>query len=139
MPVYLDHNATSPMHAEAVEAILPFLRQPLANPSSLHILGRMAGSALETARAQVVGRGKAAELASLEMEQRRQYLSELRDAFEARLASIPGRVVFGQQAPRLPHTTYFAQPDCRGVLCETAGTGKQTASGFPPGRGIERQ
>jgi cysteine desulfurase len=53
MPVYLDHNATSPMHPEVAEAILPFLQNPPANPSSLHSFGRMARSAVETARAQV--------------------------------------------------------------------------------------
>ena len=53
MPVYLDHNATSPMHPEVADAIMPFLRQPPANPSSLHSLGRMARSAVESARAEV--------------------------------------------------------------------------------------
>ena len=53
MPVYLDHNATSPMHPQVAEAILPFLQNPPANPSSLHSYGRMARSAVETARAQV--------------------------------------------------------------------------------------
>jgi cysteine desulfurase len=53
MPVYLDHNATSPMHPEVAEAILPFLQNPPGNPSSLHSYGRMARSAVETARAQV--------------------------------------------------------------------------------------
>ncbi len=53
MAIYLDHNATSPMHPEVVEAILPFLRQPPGNPSSLHSFGRMARSAIESARAEV--------------------------------------------------------------------------------------
>ena len=53
MPVYLDHNATSPMHPQVAEAILPFLHNPPANPSSLHSFGRMARSAIESARAQV--------------------------------------------------------------------------------------
>ena len=55
MPVYLDHNATSPMAPEVVEAMLPFLQQPTGNPSSLHSYGRMARSAVETARGQVAG------------------------------------------------------------------------------------
>jgi cysteine desulfurase len=98
MPVYLDQNATSPMHPEVMEASLPFLRLPPANPSRLPGYGRIARL------------GRAAGVAGLEMEQRRQYLAGLRDAFETRLASIPGSVVFGQQAPRLPDTTYFALP-----------------------------
>lgn len=53
MPIYLDHNATSPMQAEVLEAIMPFLRQPVGNASSLHSMGRMARSAVETARGQV--------------------------------------------------------------------------------------
>ncbi len=53
MPIYLDHNATSPMHPEVADAILPFLRNPPANPSSLHRFGRMARSAIESARADV--------------------------------------------------------------------------------------
>ena len=53
MAIYLDHNATSPMHPEVAEAIMPFLRQPPGNPSSLHSFGRMARSAIETARAEV--------------------------------------------------------------------------------------
>ncbi len=60
--------------------------------------------------AGIVGLGKAAALARLEMEQRQHYLTQLRDAFEARLATIPGSVVFGRRAPRLPNTTYFAIP-----------------------------
>ncbi|MCP4335589.1 MAG: cysteine desulfurase [Gammaproteobacteria bacterium] len=318
MPVYLDHNATSPMHAEVAEAILPFLRNPPANPSSLHSYGRMARSAVETARAQVagllhcdsddvvftsggteannlilkgyldadddrpivssaiehpsilqplrqlqaagqkvillqpdrqgqidlaaaesilanvnprllsvmyannetgviqplpalaamvdrencllhsdaiqavgklaidmthqqidaislsahklrgpqgvgalvvkrkpssplitggeqekrrrggtenvagiVGLGKAAEIASLEMEQRQHYLMQLRDVFETRLAGIPGSVVFGQSVPRLPNTTYFTLPYYHGetLLMEMDWAGFALSSG----------
>jgi cysteine desulfurase len=53
MSVYLDHNATSPMHPQVVDAMLPFLRNPTGNPSSLHSYGRMARSAIESARAEV--------------------------------------------------------------------------------------
>lgn len=53
MSIYLDHNASSPMHPEVVEAVLPFLRNPTGNPSSLHSYGRMARSAVESARAEV--------------------------------------------------------------------------------------
>ena len=318
MPVYLDHNATSPMHPEVVEAIMPFMQHPPANPSSLHSYGRMARSAVETARGQVarllqcpagdvvftsggteannlllkgyvdrddprsvvsseiehpsvlqplrqlqaeglevkllksdpsgqidlagaktvlsesnpqllsviyannetgviqplkelatmvdrdacllhsdatqavgkldidmsqldldaisfsahklrgpqgvgalvvkrkpgnllisggeqenrrrggtenvagiVGLGKAAEIAGLEMEQRRHYLAQLRDVFEARLAGIAGSVVFGQRAPRLPNTTYFALPYYHGetLLMELDRAGFALSSG----------
>ena len=318
MPVYLDHNATSPMHAEVIDAMLPFINKPVGNPSSLHSYGRMARSAVESARAQVaellacepasiiftsggseannlvlkgyvdseserpvistriehpsvleplkqlqasgvtvvllevdadgqvdldaarariegadaqllsvilannesgviqplaeiasmvdrerclvhsdatqavgklpiemdslgmdalsfsahklggpqgvgalvvdrkprrllitggeqenrrragtenvagiVGLGKAAELARLEIEQRRHHLQQLRDVFEARLAQIPGSVVFGQQAPRLPNTTFFALPYYHGetLLMELDRAGFALASG----------
>ena len=55
MAVYLDHNATSPMHPEVADAILPYLQNPVGNPSSLHSFGRMARSAIESARAEVAG------------------------------------------------------------------------------------
>lgn len=55
MAVYLDHNATSPMHPEVADAILPYLRSPVGNPSSLHSFGRMARSAVESARAEIAG------------------------------------------------------------------------------------
>jgi cysteine desulfurase len=53
MSVYLDHNATSPMHPEVIEAMMPYLQNPVGNPSSLHSYGRMARSAVESARAEV--------------------------------------------------------------------------------------
>ena len=53
MPVYLDHNATSPMHEAVSAAMQPFLQNPVGNPSSLHSFGRMAKSALESARAEI--------------------------------------------------------------------------------------
>jgi cysteine desulfurase len=52
-PVYLDHNATTPILPEVVEAMLPFLRDHFGNPSSDHALGRRARAAVERARDQV--------------------------------------------------------------------------------------
>ncbi len=49
-PVYLDHNATTPLAPEVLEAMLPFLRADFGNPSSIHQLGRRAKSALQDAR-----------------------------------------------------------------------------------------
>lgn len=51
--VYLDFNASSPVHPEALEAMLPFLRGNCANPSSLHQSGREARAAIEDARLSV--------------------------------------------------------------------------------------
>lgn len=51
--MYLDHNATTPLDARVLEAMLPYLRGPYANPSSQHRQGRAARDAIETARGQV--------------------------------------------------------------------------------------
>ncbi len=49
----LDHNATTPVDAEVLEAMLPFLRAEHGNPSSDHAIGRRAREACEAARADV--------------------------------------------------------------------------------------
>ena len=51
--IYLDHNATTPLDARVLDAMLPYLAGPYANPSSQHRLGRAARDAVETARGQV--------------------------------------------------------------------------------------
>ena len=50
---YFDHNATAPLLPEVLEAMLPWMGQHAANPSSQHQPGRAARSAIENARAQV--------------------------------------------------------------------------------------
>ena len=52
-PIYLDHNATTPVLPEVVDAMLPYLWEHFGNPSSAHVYGRRTHSAVETARAQV--------------------------------------------------------------------------------------
>jgi cysteine desulfurase len=52
-PVYLDHNATTPVDPEVFDAMLPFLREEFGNPSSAHALGRRALAAIEQARGEV--------------------------------------------------------------------------------------
>ena len=51
--VYLDNNATTRTDPRVVEAMLPFLRDEFANPSSLHDLGVTAKDAVRAARGQV--------------------------------------------------------------------------------------
>jgi cysteine desulfurase len=51
--VYFDHNATTPIDERVLEAMLPFLKECYGNASSLHKLGRISKSALNTAREQV--------------------------------------------------------------------------------------
>lgn len=51
--IYLDHNATTPLHAEVLEAMLPFLKGVYGNPSSIHAFGQEARQGLEEAREKV--------------------------------------------------------------------------------------
>jgi cysteine desulfurase len=51
--IYLDHNASTPVHPEVVEAMLPYFSERFGNPSSVHGFGREAREGLETARDQV--------------------------------------------------------------------------------------
>jgi cysteine desulfurase len=52
-PIYIDHNATTPVHPAVVEAMLPFLREHFGNPSSGHVYGQRAKRAVDHARQQV--------------------------------------------------------------------------------------
>ena len=52
-PIYLDHNATTPLLPEVVDAMLPYLRTHFGNPSSGHVYGARAREAVASARAQV--------------------------------------------------------------------------------------
>jgi cysteine desulfurase len=52
-PIYLDHNATTPVLPEVVDAMLPYLRQHFGNPSSGHVYGARAAAAVAAARGQV--------------------------------------------------------------------------------------
>ena len=56
----------------------------------------------------IVGLGKAAELARLELQERRAHLLALRQRFEEGLATIPGALVHCADSPRLPHTSHIA-------------------------------
>ncbi|MEK7220581.1 MAG: IscS subfamily cysteine desulfurase [candidate division NC10 bacterium] len=53
MRVYLDHNATTPLHPEVLAAMTPFLTERFGNPSSPHTWGQEARQALEQARTTV--------------------------------------------------------------------------------------
>ncbi|QDV76423.1 cysteine desulfurase family protein [Botrimarina mediterranea] len=54
MPIYLDHNATSPLLPAAAEAMREAWGTAWANPASQHAAGRAARRVLETAREQVI-------------------------------------------------------------------------------------
>ncbi len=52
-PIYIDHNATTPLDPRVREAMLPYLGEAFGNPSSSHIYGQEAKQAVEDARSQV--------------------------------------------------------------------------------------
>lgn len=51
--IYLDNNATTRLAPEALEAMLPYLREQFGNAGSAHLLGRLAEGAVAHARGQV--------------------------------------------------------------------------------------
>jgi len=51
--IYLDHNATTPLHPEVLNAMLPALQDNFGNPSSIHSFGRSARVQLDEARENV--------------------------------------------------------------------------------------
>jgi cysteine desulfurase len=48
--IYLDHAATTPIHSDVLEAMLPFYSEVFGNPSSIHSFGRAAKMAIDQAR-----------------------------------------------------------------------------------------
>ena len=51
--IYLDYAATTPVHPEVVNAMLPYFSEVFGNPSSLHACGQEAKGAMEEARAKI--------------------------------------------------------------------------------------
>ncbi|MFD8263591.1 cysteine desulfurase family protein [Streptomyces griseoluteus] len=52
-PIYLDHQASTPLDERVLETMLPFFTREYGNPSSPHTCGRTAARAIRTARRQV--------------------------------------------------------------------------------------
>jgi cysteine desulfurase len=52
-PLYLDHNATTPLLPEAWDAMRPLMLEAFGNPSSAHAAGRKARQALDDARERI--------------------------------------------------------------------------------------
>ncbi|MGA2500087.1 MAG: aminotransferase class V-fold PLP-dependent enzyme [Tepidisphaeraceae bacterium] len=50
--IYLDNNATTPLAAEVLEAMMPYLTSAYGNPSSAHRIGQEARAAIDNARGQ---------------------------------------------------------------------------------------
>jgi len=51
--IYLDHNATTPVRSEVLEAMLPYFAEHYGNASSVHAFGQEAKGAIEEARAKI--------------------------------------------------------------------------------------
>ncbi|MBU4345667.1 MAG: aminotransferase class V-fold PLP-dependent enzyme, partial [Proteobacteria bacterium] len=51
--IYLDHSATTPVHSEVLEAMLPYFGNLFGNPSSIHSFGQDAKKAVDEARDKV--------------------------------------------------------------------------------------
>lgn len=65
--------------------------------------------------AAIVGFGRAAELAHVELETRRRHLLDLRGRLEAQLVrDLPQAVIFAEKAERLPNTVFLAVPGLEG-------------------------
>jgi len=53
--VYLDHNASTPVHPEVLAEMLPYFGEVFGNPSSVHGFGREARDAVDASRDRVAG------------------------------------------------------------------------------------
>jgi cysteine desulfurase len=51
--IYLDNAASTPIHKDVLNEMLPFLDEQYGNPSSIHKLGRTANKAIQNARKQI--------------------------------------------------------------------------------------
>ena len=51
--VYLDHNASTPVHPEVVAEMLPYFTELYGNPSNIHAFGREARDGMDLARERV--------------------------------------------------------------------------------------
>ena len=51
--VYLDHNASTPVHPEVLAEMLPFFAEIYGNPSSIHAFGRDARDGVDQARERI--------------------------------------------------------------------------------------
>ncbi|MFA5779566.1 MAG: cysteine desulfurase NifS [Elusimicrobiota bacterium] len=51
--IYLDYNATTPIHPEVLDAMLPYFKNFYGNPSSVHSFGQKTRNAVEDAREKI--------------------------------------------------------------------------------------
>jgi cysteine desulfurase len=53
--VYLDHNASTPVHPDVLTAMLPYFSERFGNASSIHSFGREARDGIDAARESIAG------------------------------------------------------------------------------------
>lgn len=51
--IYLDNAASTPIHKQVIEEMIPFLQEQFGNPSSIHKYGRSTQRAIQNARKQI--------------------------------------------------------------------------------------
>jgi len=51
--IYLDNAASTKIHEDVLESMMPYLKEQYGNPSSIHRYGRLAHKAIEKARKQI--------------------------------------------------------------------------------------
>jgi cysteine desulfurase len=51
--IYLDNAASTPVHEQVLQEMIPFLKEQFGNPSSIHRYGRLALRAIQNARKQI--------------------------------------------------------------------------------------
>lgn len=151
---YLDHAATTPLHPEALAAMLPWLTDGYGNASSLHRAGRQARGAVEDARRRIArhlnaepahvvftsGGTEADTLALRGSVRRGQTLVTSKAEHEAVLKTADaleadGRTVVrltpddaGAVSPALLERTLAALPDARGALVSLMHANNETGA-----------
>jgi cysteine desulfurase len=127
--IYLDHNATTPVLPEAVDAMLPYLRERFGNPSSGHAFGRAAREAVENV-ASIVGLGVACDRAASDLEIEGARVRVLRDDLWERLrATVPGLALNGHPIERLPNTLNVRFPGVSGTAVLEGASGVAASTG----------
>ena len=51
--IYLDNAASTQIHYDVLNSMLPYLKEQYGNPSSIHRYGRLSHKAIEKARKQI--------------------------------------------------------------------------------------
>ncbi|NOQ77254.1 MAG: aminotransferase class V-fold PLP-dependent enzyme, partial [Methylococcaceae bacterium] len=114
--IYFDHNATTPLDEQVVEAMLPYLTTFYGNPSSLYKLGRIVRSAVDTAREQVAALVDAQPAQII-------FTSGGTEANNLALSLMPKKSIMACSAIEHPSITEYAQQ--RWARCSSISVNRQ--------------